>query len=153
MRTPHINPPTHSQSLGEWFYDNCHSQRVHHSSIPWSMVFPFAVWFLWKHRNNVVYTVKPYSPLLCDCRCLLRRFPRVQVKHVNREGNCCADALARWGCLMDDAFVVFNHPPSTGVLCLVNSDLAGMHINRTVSAGLTSSVSVGLLLFVLFISF
>lgn len=41
---------------------------------------------------------------------------------------------------MDDAFVVFNHPPSTGVLCLVNSDLAGMYINRTVSARLTSSV-------------
>ena len=25
-------------------------------------------------------------------------------------------------------------------LCLVNSDLAGVHINRTVGAGLTSSV-------------
>ena len=55
MQTPRINPPIHSQSLGEWFYDNCHSQRVHHSSIPWSMVFPFAVWFLWKHHNNVVF--------------------------------------------------------------------------------------------------
>ena len=41
---------------------------------------------------------------------------------------------------MDDAFVVFNHPPSPSVLCLVNSDLASMYINRTVSAGLTSSV-------------
>nr|POE96986.1 putative ribonuclease h protein [Quercus suber] len=47
--------------------------------------------------NSNVDSVKPYSPLLCDCRCLLRRFPRVQVKHVYREGNRCADALARWG--------------------------------------------------------
>ena len=65
--------------------------------------------------SSNIDSIKPYSPLLCDCRCLLRRFPRVQVKHIYREGNCCADALARWGCLMDDAFVVFNHPPSTGI--------------------------------------
>ena len=90
--------------------------------------------------SSNVDSIKPYSPLLCNRRCLLRRFPRVQVKHVYREVNRCADALARWGCLMDDAFVVFNHPPSTSVLCLVNSDLASMYINRTVSAGLTSSV-------------
>ena len=90
--------------------------------------------------SSNVDTVKPYSPLLCDCRCLLRRFPRVQVKHVYREGNRCADALARWGCLMDDAFVVFSSPPSTDVLFLVNSDLAGMYVNRTVNTGLTSSV-------------
>ena len=90
--------------------------------------------------SSNVDSVKPYSPLLCDCRCLLRRFPQVQVKHVYREANRCADTLARWGYLMDDAFVVFNPPSSTDVLCLINSDLAGMYINRSVSAGLTSSV-------------
>ena len=90
--------------------------------------------------SSNVDTVKPYSPLLCDCRCLLRKFPRVQVKHVYREGNHCADTLARWGCLMDDAFVLFSSPPSTDVLFLVNSDLAGMYVNRTVNTGLTSSV-------------
>ncbi|KAL0006134.1 hypothetical protein SO802_013695 [Lithocarpus litseifolius] len=229
LRNPHIISPSHSQSLGDWLYDNCHSKQVHHSSISWSVVFPFAVWFLWKHRNKVVFensplnmnlhglclsqaiefsfcvgklrmvnqrfliqvswskppegwyklntdgasygnpgkagggglirdcsrrwiegfarsigfttsitaefwalrdglklalsegiqnliveldarvvidlinsnvdTVKPYSPLLYDCRCLLRRFPQAQVKHVYREGNRCADALANWGCL------------------------------------------------------
>ena len=41
---------------------------------------------------------------------------------------------------MDDAFVVFSSPPSTNVLYLVNSDLAGMYVNRTVNTGLTSSV-------------
>ena len=73
--------------------------------------------------NSNVDSAKPYSPLLCDCRCLLRGFHRAQVQHVYREGNCPVDALARWECLMDDAFVVFNYPPSTDILCLVNSDL------------------------------
>ncbi|XP_075645570.1 uncharacterized protein LOC142616645 [Castanea sativa] len=63
---------------------------------------------------------KPYSPLLCDCRCLLRRFPRVQVKHVYREDNRCADALARWGFIMVEDFDVFSFPPSTDILYLVN---------------------------------
>ena len=45
--------------------------------------------------SSNVDSIKPYSPLLCNRRCLLRRFPRVQVKHIYREGNCCADALAR----------------------------------------------------------
>ena len=37
--------------------------------------------------NSNVDTNKPYSPLLCDYRCLLRRIPRVRVVHVYREGN------------------------------------------------------------------
>ena len=40
---------------------------------------------------------------------------------------------------MDDTFVVFNHPPSTDILRLINSDLAGNCNVRTVN-GLTSSV-------------
>ena len=62
---------------------------------------------------------------------------------IYREGNCPADALARWGCLMDDTFVVFNHPPCADILCLINSNLAGncnVRIVRTVCNGLTSSV-------------
>ena len=93
--------------------------------------------------NSNAASSKLYSPLLCDYRCLLRGFHRVQVQHVFREGNCLANALARWGCLMDDTFVVFNHPPSTDILCLINSDLArncNVRIVRTVCNGLTSSV-------------
>ena len=37
--------------------------------------------------NSNVDINKPYSPLLCDCRCLLRRILQVQVVHVYREGN------------------------------------------------------------------
>ena len=86
---------------------------------------------------------KLYSLLLCDCRCLLRGFHRVQVQHVFREGNCPSDALARWGCLINDTFVVFNHPQSADILGLINSDLAGkcnVRIVRTICNGLTSGV-------------
>ena len=86
---------------------------------------------------------KLYSPLLCDYRCLLREFHWVQVQHVFREGNCPADALARWGCSMNNAFAVFNHPPSADILCLINSNLAGVcnvRIVRNTCNGLTSGV-------------
>ena len=87
---------------------------------------------------------KLYFPLLCDCRCLLREFHWVhQVQHVFREGNCPVDALPRWGCSMNNAFAVFNHPPSADILCLINSDLAGVcnvSIVRTTCNGLTFGV-------------
>lgn len=36
--------------------------------IPWSSIFPFAVWSLWKHRNNVVFqntTINPNLHSIC----------------------------------------------------------------------------------------
>ena len=39
-----------------------------------------------------------YSSLLFDCRLLLDKIPHTTVKHVFREANKCADALARIGC-------------------------------------------------------
>ena len=50
--------------------------------------------------------------------------------HVYREGNRCADALARWGSTMADTFVVFDNPPSPDILYLVNIDNVGMFVNR-----------------------
>ena len=91
-------------------------------------------------KSNVV-TNKPYAPLLYDCRCLMRRFLQVQVIHVYREGNRCADALARWGSSMAGIFVVFDQPPKSDILYLVNLDMAGMYVNKITEAVLTSSVS------------
>ena len=265
-----ITPPLHSQSLGDWLHDNCHSTRIHHSNVPWSVIFPFAIWNLWKHRNKVVFDNiplstnlhglclsqavkyyfcvgkmgkisqrvlmqvkwskppegwfklnldgafcgnpckagggglirdcsgqwikgfarsigfatsvsaefwalrdglklalsegiqnliveldarvvvdllnsnvdihKPYSLLLCNCRCLLRRIPKVQVVHVYREGNRCADALARWRSMTEEDFVVFSSPPTLDVLYFVNMDMAGMYVVRSAETGLTASV-------------
>ena len=90
-------------------------------------------------KSNVD-TKKPYSPLLYDCRCLLRRFLRVQVVHVYREGNRCADALARWGGTMTEDFVVFDSSPSPDLLYLVNMDTIDMYVDMITETHLTSSV-------------
>ena len=90
--------------------------------------------------NYNVDTNKPYSPLLCDCRCLLRRIPGVRVLHVYREGNRCTDALARWGSTMEEDFVVFSSPPSLDVLYLVNLDIASMYVIRSTEISLTACV-------------
>ena len=36
------------------------------------------------------------------------------------------DALARWGSFMAGIFVVFDQPPSSDILYLVNLDMAGI---------------------------
>lgn len=34
---------------------------MHHSCIPWSVIFPFAIWNIWKHRNRVVFDNTPLN--------------------------------------------------------------------------------------------
>ena len=46
-----------------------------------------------------------------------------------REGNKCADALARWGGSMAGIFVVLDQPPSSDTLYLANMDIAGMYVD------------------------
>ncbi|KAF3968809.1 hypothetical protein CMV_007350 [Castanea mollissima] len=38
-----------------WLRVNCHSKVYHHSLMPWSYVFTFAIWNLWKQRNGMVF--------------------------------------------------------------------------------------------------
>ena len=83
---------------------------------------------------------KPYLPLLNNCRYLLSRFLQTQVVHVFREGNRCADALARLGSSMAEEFLVFDNPPSPDVLYFVNTDAAGVLYNRTSYSVLTDIV-------------
>ena len=61
LRAPNTNLSSQSQNLADWLYDNCQYNRMHHSSIPWSMIFPFAIWFLWKHQNKVVFDNIPLN--------------------------------------------------------------------------------------------
>lgn len=55
IRTPHVIPPLHTQSLGDWLHVNCHSK------VPWSVIFPFAIWNLWTHQNRVVFDNAPLN--------------------------------------------------------------------------------------------
>ena len=41
--------------------------------------------------HNVNYENNILSPILDDCRQLMSRFDQVQIKHVYRQANCCAD--------------------------------------------------------------
>ena len=47
-------------SLVSWLNLNCHSSKNSTiSSIEWSILFPFALWTLWLHRNNIVFGRAP----------------------------------------------------------------------------------------------
>ena len=45
-----------------------------------------------------------------------------------REGNRCADALAKLGNNMAEEFLVFDNPPSPDVLYFVNIDVVGVSL-------------------------
>ncbi|KAL0000487.1 hypothetical protein SO802_014268, partial [Lithocarpus litseifolius] len=58
---------------------------------------------------------------------LLTRFQQISVKHVYREGNRCADKLAKDGCISEVDFVVLDQPPSSELCNLLFSDVVGMY--------------------------
>ena len=74
---------------------------------------------------------KAYSPLLHDSRSLLTRFQQVQVNHIFREVNSCADALAKRGCLQQETFVLFNNLPSPDISSFVSNDANGVYYVRS----------------------
>ena len=79
-----------------------------------------------------------YSPLLHDCRMLLDQLQQVRVVHVFREANMCADFLARWGCCMQDDFVIFDQPPTVEFLPILYADMYGVSCCRLTSPSLVS---------------
>ena len=83
-----------------------------------------------------------YSPLLNDCRSLIARLVQVQVGHVYREANQCADFLAKRGCSMRENFVVFDISPSIDLNILIDSNKNGLYYYRRVANTLASVVSL-----------
>ena len=81
-------------------------------------------------RNS---TSVAYSSLLFYCRLLLEKIPRHTVKHVFWEANRSADALARMGCNLQDAFVFFDYPPSDAIAALVSANKNGETFCRHVA--------------------
>nr|POF11678.1 putative ribonuclease h protein [Quercus suber] len=71
--------------------------------------------------------------LVSDCRNSLRNIPTVRIQHCYREGNKCADALARWGVSLSQNFSIFLDPPSD-VALLLSLDAAGTLYDRVVSS-------------------
>ena len=49
-------------SLADWLSTNCLDSKLNRiNGIPWSIIFPLAVWNLWKHRNSMVFQNSPLN--------------------------------------------------------------------------------------------
>ena len=53
----------------------------------------------------------PCSSLIYDCRHLLQLFEEAHIHHIFREGNHCADLLAKEGASSNDNFILYSSPP------------------------------------------
>ena len=73
------------------------------------------------------------NALVDDCKEGLKQIPNVKIMHCIREGDKCADNLARHGALLDQDFVVFIHPPPE-VELLIRLDTVGTLYDRIVSS-------------------
>ena len=69
--------------------------------------------------------------LVTYCRDSLKAIPCVRIQHCYREATKCADALARWGALLNQDFSIFLEPPPGGAL-LLSLDSAGAMYDRFV---------------------
>ncbi|XP_065622950.1 uncharacterized protein LOC136064750 [Quercus suber] len=46
-------------NVSDWLQANYQSKLIHCSAIPWNLIFPLAVWSIWKHHNKVVFENVP----------------------------------------------------------------------------------------------
>ena len=68
-------------------------------------------------------------PLICDCRNLMDREWEIQVLHIYREANDCADVLAKWGTHQQHLLAVYSSCP-TFVSVSYMRDLADLGTSR-----------------------
>lgn len=60
-----LNSPFFVQDIGSWLKSNAMAKPIqYHRDIQWSILFPFAIWLIWKHRNQVVFKNKGINPTL-----------------------------------------------------------------------------------------
>ena len=75
--------------------------------------------------NTRVDLSHPYSAIIVDCRYLLQHFEEAYINHAHREGNHCADLLAKEGINSPSDFTV--HPsPSSYILYKLLADSWGV---------------------------
>ena len=68
----------------------------------------------------------------------MRSIPIIRIQHCYREGNKCADALARRGAFLRQNFSIFLEPPFD-VALLLSLDAAGVLYDQVVSSVLEAS--------------
>lgn len=48
--------------IHQWLSKNCKDSTCHVENYPsWRIIFPFAIWLIWKQRNNMVFNNRPYQ--------------------------------------------------------------------------------------------
>ncbi|KAF7813623.1 ankyrin-3 isoform X1 [Senna tora] len=82
-------------------------------------------------NNTQTPNTHPCFPLLCACRLLLGRLPRTSLNHIFREGNSCADGLAKRAVLLKSDLHIFDVVPSFLSLSF-NADIVGVPVPRSV---------------------
>ena len=48
-------------NVSGWLQVNYRSKLIHHSFIPWNLIFPLVVWSIWKYCNKVVFENVPLN--------------------------------------------------------------------------------------------
>ena len=81
-------------------------------------------WMTNEHSFNL-----NHSPLIMDCRTLIKQVPQVRMMHCFREANRCVDALARKGPIIQQDFFAFDSPP-VDIIMLLYYDQIGMYYER-----------------------
>ena len=79
--------------------------------------------------KNPSYATTIVSLLFDDCRHLAAQIPHLNIKHIYREANRCADHLANLGSCQAVDFISYSCPP-VDLLPLVVADCQGMVVNR-----------------------
>lgn len=67
--------------------------------------------------------------LITDCNSLMRKIQDVELVHVYREGNYCADFLANMGQNCEWGTRILNHPPE-GIQDFLNRDARNIATRR-----------------------
>lgn len=61
--------------------------------------------------NQHIPSTHPYYSIISDCRLLMHGFLETMLRHVYREANPCADALARGGgCALSSSLFILHSP-------------------------------------------
>ena len=68
------------------------------------------------------------SPLIDDCKELLRQIPQTKMIHCLREANFCANALAKMGTTTTQDFVMLSPPPPPMLYCPLTLILWGCFV-------------------------
>ena len=82
-------------NMSDWLKVNYLSQELHQTSISWRILFPFAIWSLWKHRNKMCFKNAP-SDLSLHKSCINQALEYFNCVGKIRKQNCLVTIKVRW---------------------------------------------------------